>query len=34
MIISEKIKAAKKRINELNILIELWSKTYVKTKKP
>tara|TARA_B000000609_G_C23831322_1_gene168092 strand:+ start:141 stop:245 length:105 start_codon:yes stop_codon:yes gene_type:complete len=34
MIISEKIKAAKKRINELNILIELWSKTNVKTKKP
>tara|TARA_Y100001937_G_scaffold7506_1_gene9534 strand:- start:145 stop:249 length:105 start_codon:yes stop_codon:yes gene_type:complete len=34
MIISEKIKAAKKRINELNILIELWSKTYIKTKKP
>ena len=34
MITSEKIKAAKKRINELNILIELWSKTYVKTKKP
>ena len=34
MIISEKIKAAKKRINELNILIEFWSKTYIKTKKP
>ena len=34
MIISEKIKAAKKRINELNILIELWSNTYIKTKKP